>query len=123
MDILIAVIGSGSLGILITKIFDLISERNKLKAKQKEDLEKVHKELSDIKAAVKLNEKDNLRTQLMVMIKDYPYETTDILRLGEHYFKVLNGNWVLTDIFGSWAAGQGVILPNWFPGEEKKNEQ
>lgn len=123
MDILIAVIGSGTLGILITKIFDLISERNKLKEKQKEDQENVHKELAEIKAAVKLNEKDNLRTQLMVMIKDYPYETTDILRLGEHYFKDLNGNWVLTDIFGSWAAGQGVIVPTWFPREEKKNEQ
>ena len=48
--------------------------------------------ISQIKAAVKLNEKDNLRTQLMVMIKDYPYETSDILRLGEHYFKDLNGN-------------------------------
>lgn len=122
MDILIAIIGSGTLGILITKIFDLISERNKLKEKQKEDQENVHKELAEIKAAVKLNEKDNLRTQLMVMIKDYPYETTDILRLGEHYFKDLNGNWVLTDIFGSWAAGQGVIVPTWFPKEEK-NEQ
>lgn len=123
MDIVIAIIGSGTLGILITKIFDLISERNKLKEKQKEDQENVHKELAEIKAAVKLNEKDNLRTQLMVMIKDYPYETSDILRLGEHYFKVLNGNWVLTDIFASWAAGQGVILPSWFSGEEKKNEQ
>lgn len=123
MDIVIAIIGSGTLGILITKIFDLISERNKLKEKQREDQENVHKELAEIKAAVKLNEKDNLRTQLMVMIKDYPYETSDILRLGEHYFKDLNGNWVLTDIFGSWAAGQGVIVPTWFPREEKKNEQ
>lgn len=122
MDILIAVIGSGTLGILITKIFDLISERNKLKAKQKEDQEKLQNELSEIKAAVKLNEKDNIRTQLMVMIKDYPYETNDILRLGEHYFKDLKGNWVLTDIFGSWATGHGVIVP-WFPEVEKKNEQ
>ena len=123
MEILIAIIGSGTVGVLITKIFDLISERNKTKSKQKEDHEKLQKELSEIKAAVKLNEKDNLRTQLMVMIKDYPYETTDILRLGEHYFKDLNGNWVLTDIFGSWASSQGVLVPNWFPREEKKNEQ
>lgn len=119
MDILIAIIGSGTLGILITKIFDLISERKKTKQKHNEERDRMQRELSEIKAALKLNEKDNLRTQLMVMIKDYPFETTDILRLAEHYFKDLNGNWVLTDIFGSWAKGQGVITPNWFPKGEK----
>lgn len=118
MEVVIAIIGSGTLGVLITKIFDLISERNRLKIKQKEEQERLQKELEEIKSAVKLNEKDNLRTQLLVLIKNYPYHTSDIIRLGEHYFKDLDGNWVLTDIFAGWAAGQGVVVPDWFPKDD-----
>ena len=59
-------------------------------------------------------EKDALRTQLMVLIKDFPDERTDILRLAETYFDKLGGNWILTDIFARWCDEYDVQLPSWF---------
>ena len=109
MEITIAILGSGALSALIAGIFGLIQSRHEEKNKNKELIE----ELESIKSALKLNEKDALRTQLMVMIKDYPNETSDILRLAEHYFKTLKGNWVLTDIFSRWAAENKIVVPNW----------
>ena len=118
MEILLAVIGSGTLGVLITKIFDLVSERRKTKAMHNEEQARMQKELAAIKAALQLNEKDQLRTQLMLMLHDYPGERTEILRLAEHYFKDLGGNWVLTDIFRSWLHSQSIDEPAWLHNEK-----
>ena len=121
MEIIIPAI-CGLLGILCTKIFDLISERKKVNNETKQELNKIHKELSDLKEQALLTEKDNLRTQLMVMIKDFPSERTDILRLGQHYFNDLHGNWVLTDLFRKWIDESNVQLPTWLP-EDKKDDK
>ena len=63
-------------------------------------------------------EKDALRTQLLVMISDYPHEKREILALGERYFAKppdgLDGNWVMTDIFKSWLKKEGHSNPEWF---------
>lgn len=113
MEIMVPAI-CGVLGILITKIFDLISERKKTNEESKKELLEIKKEIENINSRLKLQEKDELRTQLMVMIKDYPKETSDILRLAQHYFCTLQGNWVLTDIFSTWANENKVSIPSWF---------
>ena len=105
--IIIAVIGSGALSALISGIFGLIQAR---KSKQKQ----IEEDLTSIKKQLVTAEKDALRTQLMVMIKDYPHERTDILRLAEHYFKDLGGNWIMGDIFASWCNEQEVEIPGWY---------
>lgn len=105
--IVIAIISSGALSALISGLFGLIQNR---KSKQKQ----IEQDLEEIKSAQIRSEKDVLRTQLMVMLKDFPQETTDILRLGEHYFVKLGGNWILSDIFQKWAQDNNVSLPNWF---------
>lgn len=113
MEVIIPAI-CGVFGILITKIFDLISDRKKAQEDSKKELTEINNELKGLKNQLKLQEKDALRTQLMVMIKDFPDETSDILRLAEHYFTKLGGNWVLTDIFSTWADENGVVTPSWF---------
>ena len=69
--------------------------------------------MNDLKKEVALIKKDDLRTQLMVMIRDFPNEKTDILRLGQHYFEDLHGNWVLTNIFTEWLMENDIVIPNW----------
>ena len=112
--IIVAILGSGALSALISGIFGLIQNRKSKQAKIEKELKDIREAQDAIRDAQKLSEKDALRTQLLVMIKEFPQETTDILRLAEHYFKDLGGNWVLTDIFAGWAKIYGIEIPKWF---------
>ena len=62
----------------------------------------------------KTAEKDALRTQLLMMIADYPEEKTEILKLSQYYFSDLPGNWTATAIFNSWLEKYNVARPEWF---------
>lgn len=105
--IVIAIIGSGALSTLISAIFTAISNR-------KSRLTKIESKLTDIEANQKTAEKDALRTQLLMMITDYPEERTEILKLAEYYFSGLHGNWTATAIFNSWLERCEVAKPEWF---------
>ena len=65
-------------------------------------------------------EKDSCRTQLLVMMSDYPDEKNEIMTLGEHYFKVLKGDWYLTSLFSVWMTKHDVLKPDWFNGGDNK---
>ena len=61
-------------------------------------------------------EKDSCRTQMLVMMSDYPEEKDEIMRLAEHYFGDLKGNWYLTSLFDGWLKDKGILKPSWFNG-------
>ena len=61
-------------------------------------------------------EKDGLRTQLLLLILMQPEEQTEILKIAEHYFVKLKGNWYMTGLFSKWCDAHG-LEPDWF----KKN--
>lgn len=68
-----------------------------------------------IKDKLALLEKDVLRTQLLLMILMKPEEKQEILTVGEHYFKVLKGNWYMTSIFNKWLEEySNGVKPEWF---------
>ena len=69
-----------------------------------------------IKKSLKKLEKDGLRTQLLLMILLQPDEQTEILKIAEHYFVKLKGNWYMTGLFSKWCDAHG-LEPDWF----KKN--
>lgn len=108
----IAVISSGALSALISGIFTLIQNR-------KGKLAKIEANIKQLKEQQATAEKDALRTQLLLMIRIYPDEVTDILRLAEHYFKDLEGNWVLTNIFANWMKEKDIQMPAWFKEEKQ----
>ena len=58
-------------------------------------------------------EKDGLRTQLLLMILLQPDEQTEILKIAEHYFVKLKGNWYMTGLFSKWCDAHG-LEPDWF---------
>lgn len=107
-NILIAVLGGGNL-ILFIKF---LIERHDKKVEKEEDGKK-----DDIKKTLNKLEKDGLRTQLLLLILIKPEEKTEILRLAEHYFKVLRGNWYMTSIFNNWLKSEKVASPEWFDNE------
>lgn len=96
-DITIAIIGSGALSALIAGVFNLINNRR----------EKTDKRFKTL-------EKDVLRTQIMLMLLFFPEEKTEILKLSQHYFADLDGNWVMTSMFNNWLEKHNIAKPEWF---------
>ena len=105
--IVIAIIGSGALSTLISSVFTAFANR-------KSRLAKIESKLDDIEKNQKTAEKDSMRSQLLMMIADYPEENTEILKLAEHYFSDLHGNWTATAIFNKWLERCAVAKPEWF---------
>lgn len=110
-EVIIAVVGSGALSALIAGIFNLAINR-------KGRLSLIEGQLKEINTKLLQTEKDELRTQLLLMISDYPQEKQEILRLAEHYFADLHGNWYATTIFNNWLAQNDIARPEWFQKEK-----
>lgn len=108
-NIIIAIIGSGALSALIAGIFNLIiNRRGRLGA--------IESELKQTNEELKLIKKDGVRTQLLVLISDYPNEKQEILKLAEYYFVTLHGNWYATALFNDWLIKNEIASPAWFQG-------
>lgn len=110
-SIILGILSSSALATVIASVIQFFTNRvGRLK--------KIEEKLNTIEANQKTAEKDALRTQLIMMIADYPEEKTDILRLGQHYFEKLHGNWVASDIFVRWCGEYNDgIIPAWYTGE------
>lgn len=109
--ILIAVISAMTSGGVLGFIQFLIKRKDD-KEQRAED-----KQDDDIKGTLKKLEKDGLRTQLLLLILMQPDEQTEILTLGERYFRKppagLDGNWYMTGIFSKWCRARD-LEPDWF---------
>ena len=111
-NILLGVLGGGNLVLFIK----FLIERHDRKKEKAED-----KEQEGIKNKLLVLEKDGLRTQLLLLILIRPDEQTEILRIAEHYFKVLHGNWYMTSIFNNWLKAHEVAEPEWFEEQIKQS--
>ena len=107
-NILLGILGGGNL-ILFIKFLIERRDRKKERAEDKDD--------EGIKKRLLVLEKDGLRTQLLLLILLKQTEQTEILRISEHYFKNLKGNWYMTSIFNKWLEDEGVAEPDWFDKE------
>lgn len=72
-----------------------------------------HDTRTNIKDKLLLLEKDGLRTQLLLLILMKPEETSEILKVAEHYFVKLKANWYMTGLFAKWCDEHG-LEPEWF---------
>lgn len=115
-DILLTILGGGNL-ILFIKF---LIERHDRKVEREEDKaeREENKDLSSIKSTLVKLEKDGLRTQLLLLILMQPDEQTEILKIAEHYFVRLKGNWYMTSVFSKWCKSRG-LRPEWFDFKEE----
>ena len=111
-SIIIAIIGSGVLSTIVSAIITAISNR-------RSRLKKIEAELVEINAKLEKSEKDTLRTQLLLLISDYPNEKAEIMTLAQHYFGGLHGNWYLSSLFNTWLERSGIARPEWFKAGER----
>lgn len=96
MEILIAVLSSTALSSLIQFFINR------------------HDSKKNVKGKLITLEKDVLRTQLLLLILLRPAEQREILTVGEHYFRDLQGNWYMTSIFNKWLTESNIAEPEWF---------
>lgn len=79
----------------------------------------VKKQLSDISKQLKNQEMAHCRTQMLLLISDYPTENAEIMKVAEHYFQPvdkggLGGDWYMTNLFNRWLTNQKLGKPEWF---------
>ena len=114
-NIILAIIGSGALSALVAGIFNLIINR-------KGRLGIIEGKIDQLTKRQEYSEKDALRTQLLLMMSDYPDERQEIMRLAERYFspppKGLAGNWYATALFNKWLIKNKIAKPEWFHSED-----
>lgn len=81
-----------------------------------EDMTEINNKLAEISKQLAKQEKDQVRTQMIVMMGFRPKETTEIMKLAQHYFGDLEGNWYMTSMFNSWLDENQIGKPEWFRG-------
>ncbi len=115
--IIIALIGSGVLSTLITVLFQAWQTKQSRKTGLESKVDTIAETQQSIIKAQKKAEGDIIRVELKLMISDFPDEESDILRLAEHYFKDLKGNWVMANTFNLWLESRGLPSPSWYDKE------
>lgn len=114
LPVLLGCLGSTA---LFTFLQFLISRRDNKKDKKDElrkELKEIKQELSEIKSLCNIHEKDICRSQLLLLIADYPEDKTEIMKLAEHYFADLKANWYMSSIFNTWLENNDTTKPDWF---------
>lgn len=103
--IVIALLGSGLIQFLITR------------ADKKKD-NPIEEKLDKIISEQKKNEKDQLRTQLLVMMSLMPDSHAEIMQLAQRYFGDLKGDWFYSSLFAKWLKDNKIEKPIWFDTKE-----
>ena len=75
------------------------------------------KQLSDsiesLKKKIDRQERDSCRTQLLLLMSDFPENVDEILKIGQHYFQDLKANWYMSTLFAKWCKKNNIELPDW----------
>lgn len=110
MDIVIAIIGSGALSAAISGLFAVlnryIDRQNELRNKADE--------IESLKHTLAKLEKDSVRTQLLLLMTDYPNNEQEIQEVAQHYFVDCKGNWYMTNMYSKWLKDNDYVRPDWF---------
>lgn len=119
-EIILAAIGSTGLWQFLQF---LILNRKKKKFDMDQAVQDMQKELSilhgnqeEMKESLAKNERDSVRTQLMLLMSDYPNNTSEIMAVAQHYFDDIGGNWYMTSMFNKWLEKEQIGKPDWFKG-------
>ena len=65
-------------------------------------------------------ERDECRTQMLLLMADYQTNVSELMRVAEHYFKDIGGDWYMTTMFREYLKSKDINEPYWF---EKVKEE
>ena len=99
--------GAGWLATLIIYFFDRWDKKKNASDSTKDELKEINERLDK-------GDKDNVRIQLLLLMKDYdPNDESELLKCAQHYFVDLKGNWWITPKFNRFIEKQGIAKPEW----------
>lgn len=110
--IIIAVIGSSGLA----KLIEYWCTKPKREYERREYERKEAEKHAEITKQLQKHEKDIVRTQLLFLLNSNLDCTDEIMKVAEHYFEDLHGNWFATDLFNDWLESEHRNKPSWFKG-------
>ena len=94
--IVIAILSSGLIQFLVNRFDSKNDKLDKIISEQKK------------------TEKDQLRTQLLVMMTLMPNSHEEIMQLAQRYFGDLKGDWFYSSLFAKWIKENNIEKPIWF---------
>ena len=53
---------------------------------------------------------DTTRSQLLTLMKNYPDNEEEIMKVAKYYFKDLDGDWYMTNLFIEWGEEKGIDI-------------
>ena len=53
---------------------------------------------------------DTTRSQLLTLMKNYPDNEEEIMKVAKYYFKDLDGDWYMTSLFIEWGEEKGIDI-------------
>lgn len=117
VTILVAFLGASG---IFSFIMFLIQRHDKKKSDNdtekeefRNDIKSIKDTLEELKDQAYKSERDNVRTQLLVLMADYPDNISELMECAEHYFKDMDGDWYLTPIFAKFLESREVARPEW----------
>lgn len=120
ITIIVAICGCTAFWQLIDHILEA---RRKAKFDVDQAVQDIQKDLvvlrdnqEQMKHSLSKTEKDSVRTQLLVLMSDYPDNVTEIMGVAQHYFDDIGGNWYMTTMFNRWLESRQIGKPDWFKG-------
>lgn len=106
MEIILAAFAS-------TGFFGLIQFLVKRHDEKKGKVKQLCDSIEQLKKKIDRQERDSCRTQLLLLMSDFPDNTDEILKIAEHYFKNLKANWYMSTLFVKWCKKAEITLPDW----------
>lgn len=70
--------------------------------------ESVDQKLDNISGQLDNIELNSTRTQLLTLMSNYPDNKSEILKVAYHYFKELDGDWYMSELFSEWAEERNI---------------
>ena len=110
--IIVALLGSGLIQFLITRADS--KKENPLIKKLDDFIKSNDEKLNKILHEQDKQEKDQLRTQLLVMMSLMPTNHEEIMTLAQRYFGDLKGDWFYSSLFAKWIKDNNIEKPIWF---------
>ena len=96
-----------------TGFFGLIQFFVKRHDEKKGKVKQLTDSIESLKKKIDRQEKDSCRTQLLVLLSDFPDMADEILKVGRHYFVDLKADWYMTSLFSRWCRKANIELPEW----------
>lgn len=108
---------TGLVTIIVLLLNRLFAKRDRREDGQNEienRLSKLESSYTTLQQAVNRVMGDTCRIQMLLMLTNYPKEVNQIMKIAEHYFRVMGGDWYMTGLFNCWLEEQNVGHPEWF---------